>query len=238
MSKPITNSPHLVTIFKDIHTTSTPFIREAEFILDRIRNGSSKELVKAIRKEKDKSKRNELKKGLPSILFSGTFNKRSDVALQEHSGLICLDFDGYNKTDDLKADKKKFGKSKWVYACFVSPSGQGLKVIVKTTRDPEKHIGHFLALERHFKSPYFDKTTKNLSRVCYESFDPLLIVNPESKVWEAVEDLQYKEVSYQNDSLTIPIQEESKIVEILTKWWTKKFPMYEGQRNQNVYILA
>jgi hypothetical protein len=28
------------------------------------------------------------------------------------------------------------------------------------------------------------------------------------------------------------------VVEILVKWWTKKYPMMEGQRNHNVYILA
>jgi hypothetical protein len=28
------------------------------------------------------------------------------------------------------------------------------------------------------------------------------------------------------------------VVDILVKWWTKKYPMIEGQRNQNVYVLA
>jgi hypothetical protein len=37
---------------------------------------------------------------------------------------------------------------------------------------------------------------------------------------------------------TIPITDENKIVDILVKWWTKKYPMVEGQRNQNAFILA
>ena len=40
------------------------------------------------------------------------------------------------------------------------------------------------------------------------------------------------------DIPTIPVTDENKIVDILTKWWQKKYPMIEGQRNQNIYILA
>ena len=79
-------------------------------LLNRIKGGRNKELVVQIRKEKDKAKRNELKKSLPSICFSGTFNKRSDSGLIKHSGLICLDFDGYPKKKDLQQDKVKFEK--------------------------------------------------------------------------------------------------------------------------------
>jgi hypothetical protein len=57
-------------------------------------------------------------------------------------------------------------------------------------------------------------------------------------VWTLIEDAQYTEVSRSRDAPTIPITDENKIVEILVKWWTKKYPMVEGQRNQNCYILA
>ena len=83
-----------ITIFKDIKETSQPFYRNVEIIIKRIRDGSSKNLVKKIRAEKNKENRNILKQKLPAVCFSGTFNKRADSSLQEHSGLICLDFDG------------------------------------------------------------------------------------------------------------------------------------------------
>ena len=86
-----------ITLFKNIRETSTPFYRPIDVVLKRIKEGASKELVKKIRLEKDKSHRNEIKKDLPAICFSGTFNKRNDSSLVEHSGLICLDFDGYKK---------------------------------------------------------------------------------------------------------------------------------------------
>ena len=89
--------PNNITIFKNIRETSTPFHRHVGFVLDRIKNGASKVLVKKIRQEKDKSRRNELKKDLPAICFSGRFVKRTDSSIKEHSGFICLDFDGYTK---------------------------------------------------------------------------------------------------------------------------------------------
>ena len=70
-----------VTIFKDIKNTDTPFHIDVVKIIDRIRDGKSKELVTQIRKEKNKAERNELKKKLQSICFSGKFSKRADNSL-------------------------------------------------------------------------------------------------------------------------------------------------------------
>jgi len=174
-----TTQEHTVTIFKNIKETDTPFYRPVEAILQRIQEGASKDLIKKIRSESNKSARNELKKELPSICFSGKFNKRSDVSLIEYSSLICLDFDGYTNLKFLDADKRKFKKDKYVYSVFISPSGKGLKVLVRVPKKPDNHVGYFNALEKYFQSEFFDKTTKNISRVCYESYDPKIFINPE-----------------------------------------------------------
>ena len=227
-----------VTIFQSIKETSTPFFRDVHSILERIKDGATKELVKKIRGEKRKPERNEIKKQLPAICFSGTFNKRQDSALIDHSGLICLDFDGYTKQKELLQDKENLSKNKYVFSVFISPSGNGLKVLVKIPKDPEHHGNYFNSLEKYFNSPYFDKTSKNISRVCYESYDPLLHINEHSSIWDNIEEPDYTEVNKTKDTPTIPITDENKIVEILVKWWTKKYPMSEGQRNQNCYILS
>jgi len=227
-----------ITIFQNIKETSTPFYRDVRVILERTKEGATKELVKKIRAEKRKPERNELKKQLPAICFSGTFTKRADSALIEHSGLICLDFDGYQKQKELLQDKENLCKNKYVYSVFISPSGNGLKVLVKIPADAENHTNYFNSLEKYFNSPYFDKTSKNISRVCYESYDPLIHVNENSSIWDIIEEPEYREVSKFRDQPTIPITDENKIVEILVKWWTKKYPMVEGQRNQNCYVLA
>lgn len=227
-----------ITIFKNIKETATPFYRDVHTILARIKDGATKELVKSIRSEKRKPERNDLKKLLPAICFSGTFNKRTDSSLIKHSGLICLDFDGYTKQKELLQDKQTLSENKYVFSVFISPSGNGLKVLVKIPADADNHVSYFNSLEKYFNSPYFDKTTKNLSRVCYESYDPLIHINETSSVWDKIEEPEYNEIIVHKDPPTIPITDENKIVEILTKWWMKKYPMVDGQRNHNTYILA
>ena len=228
----------LITIFKNIKETETPFYRDVHIILDRIKDGTSKDLVKKIRSEKNKTDRNDLKKLLPAVCFSGTFAKRNDNSLLEHSGLICLDFDGYSSSKYMLQDKENLSKDKYVYSVFISPSGNGLKVLVKIPADLSNHVNYFNSLDRHFNSTNFDKVVKNVSRVCYESYDPLIYVNENSSIWDKIEEPEYTEVAKNRDAPTIPITDENKVVDILVKWWLKKYPMVEGQRNQNVYVLA
>ena len=230
--------PQVVTIFQNIRETETPFFKDVTYILQRIKEGKNQELVKKIRAEKDKTKRNELKKNLPAICFSGKFNKRSDSSIVEHSGLICLDFDGYEKKKNLLEDKENFQNNKFVYSVFVSPSGNGLKVLVKIPPNPENHTKYFNSLKKEFNSSYFDITSKNVSRVCYESYDRLLHINNTSSIWDKIEEEEYEEKSAFKDIPVLKITNESKIVDILTKWWQTKYPMVEGQRNHNVYVLA
>ena len=227
-----------ITIFRNIKETEQPFYRPIDVILTRIKEGASKDLVKEIRKENDKTRINQLKQELPAICFSGTFNKRNDSAIMEHSGFICLDFDGYKKNKDLLEQKERISKDKHTYSVFISPSGNGLKVIVKIPQDIDNHKNYFNSLESHFSSEHFDKTSKNISRVCYESYDPLIYINTNSSVWSKIEEQEYVERDKYRDRVTIPITDENKIIDILIKWWEKKYPMVEGQRNHNIYVLA
>jgi len=227
-----------ITIFRNIKETEQPFYRPIDVILTRIKEGASKDLVKEIRKENDKTRINQLKQELPAICFSGTFNKRNDSAIMEHSGFICLDFDGYKKNKDLLEEKERISKDKHTYSVFISPSGNGLKAIVKIPQEIDNHKNYFNSLESHFSSEHFDKTSKNISRVCYESYDPLIYINPNSSVWSKIEEQEYVERDKYRDRVTIPITDENKIIDILVKWWEKKYPMVEGQRNHNIYVLA
>lgn len=227
-----------ITIFKDIRSTSTPFYRHIDVVLDRIKNGSSKELIESIQQEQDKSARNELKKSLPAICFSGVFTKRADNSITEHSGLICLDFDGYANKREMMAEKRSIASDEYVMSVFVSPSGDGLKVLVKIPQDIDNHVRYFNALEIHFNSPHFDTTSKNISRVCYESYDQDIYINKESAVWDKMHEEEFVEIQKASNEPTIPITNENKIVDILMKWWTAKYGMVDGERNHNIYILA
>jgi hypothetical protein len=228
-------SQNVITIFKNIKDTTQPFHLPVNDIIDRIRDGRSEELIKKIRTEKDKKKINELKQQLPAICFSGKFNKRNDDSILEHSGLICLDFDQYDTQKKLHQHRDKLIKDEYVYCVFISPSGKGLKVLIRVPSDIDMHVKYFASLQQYFDSPFFDSTSKNISRVCYESYDPIIHVNEESLLWDKIIETPN---AIDKKEITIPITDQTKIVDILIKWWEKKYPMNEGQRNQNAFILA
>ena len=226
----------MITIFKNIRETSTPFHKDLLFVLDRIKEGKHRELIESIRGEGDKSKRNDLKKNLPAICFSGTFSKRSDDSLIKHSGLICLDFDGYETPELMESEKSTLINDKYVLSVFVSPSGNGLKAIVKIPADPSNHKRYFDALQSYYNSKYFDVTSKNISRVCYESYDSDIHIKEDSELWDDLGG--HVSIVKDQSRPTVPITDDNKIIEILVKWWSKKYPMVDGQRNNNAFILA
>ena len=104
-------------------------------------------------------------------------------------------------------EKERLAKNNYVYSAFISPSGNGIKALVKIPGNPDMHKTYFKSLEKHFNSNYFDKTSKNLSRVCYESYDPLIHINETSSLWDKVEEQEYQEVIRNVDLPTLPVTE-------------------------------
>jgi hypothetical protein len=227
-----------VTIFKNIKDTSTPFFRDISDILNRIKSGKSEDVVRKIRSEKNKDKRNMLKQSLPAICFSGTFNKRNDSSLLDHSGYICLDFDNYPNKQEMMTERSRIIADKHVYCCFISPSGEGLKVLVRVPKEPENHKYYFMALKEHFNSDYFDTTSKNISRVCYESFDPTMHINNESEEWTKKYNKAKEYDTSQTITPKIKLSDSNEIIRRLTLWWDKNYGIVEGERNNNMFILA
>ncbi len=163
-----------VTLYRSIHDTDRPYHIGMEQALDRIQNGKSKDTIERFRDTRER----EDKMSLPIVLWSGTFNKRADNELVEHSGFIVLDFDHI----DIEQGKTQVGSDQYVRACWVSPSGDGLKALVKVS-NPERHRDHFRAIKAYFSKTYgleVDETGINESRACFESYDPDIIVKDTS----------------------------------------------------------
>jgi hypothetical protein len=169
-----------VTIFQNLYKKSK---EESHYIeiseaLRRIQEGKSATTIDAIR-----SGEKEFKKTLPVVLFSGEFAGRYDDALERHSQYIVLDFDHI----DVKTSKSLLATDPYVYSCWVSPSGDGLKALVKVT-NPERHRDHFRALRTYFAKQYdleVDESGINESRACFESHDPDIIIKDKSVVFGA-----------------------------------------------------
>lgn len=218
-----------ITIYKHFDPKSPKFERNINHILNRIKTGASKELVYKIRATKDP----ELKKELPAILFSGTFSYRNDKSIISHSGFICLDFDKFPDSETLLTWKDSLQDDIYTYSVFISPSGNGLKVIVKIPPIPENHKGYFEALKQYYNSDFFDVSSCNISRICFESYDPYLIINQNSVVWDKCIKVEYTPQKINLDEI-----DEDKSAKILLKWWMKKYGLYEGNRNSNVFKLC
>lgn len=226
----------IVTIFRDISTVSQAFHRPLSEILKRIKNGSaSRNLIEQIRVETDKTKRNELKKSLPSICFCGKFKKRSIKGLIEHSGLICLDFDNFETPEALEAYREILKLDAYVYSVFVSPSGNGLKVLVKIPPSAEFHKQYFKTLMSKFDVAYFDKSTSDVSRVCYESYDPELYINENALMWE---ELPIEKELKGDVNPSIPITSEYEKVQRIQVWFDANFSVTSGNRNTNLFKFA
>lgn len=163
-----------VTIFKDVYDKTNPHHLTTQQALSRIRDGRSSTLVSDIRDGES-----EKKKQLPVVCWSGEFTERSDDALFEHSGYIVLDFDHV----DVNSTKTSLATDDYIFSCWTSPSGNGVKALVKVT-NPERHRDHFRALVRYFESQYgleVDQSGINESRACFESHDPDIIIKENHK---------------------------------------------------------
>ena len=112
----------------------------------------------------------EIKKKLPGVLFSGEFSRRANEHIITHSGLLCLDLDHVGNGSSLK---RALAGDDHVQAFFVSPTGSGLKVLLRIKPDKESHERSFLAAQKYFRERYNAQVDncKDLARLCFVSHD-------------------------------------------------------------------
>lgn len=227
-----------VSVFSDINETKNPTYLSVEHALERIKNGNSIDLIKRIRSvvtdplapEDSKSEINRIKMDLACVCFSGTFKIRNKQGVISHSGFICLDFDHVDvsvKIEMLRSDK-------FIYAVWVSPSGTGVKALVKVPPVIEKHELYFDALKIAY--PDIDKSGRDICRVCYESWDPDLYINTTSAVWDKL--VEKSSFEYAERTPMIPITDEDKIIDTIIKRLKEKGERFEDGRNNWVLKAA
>ena len=220
----------MITVFKDILETQSPHYVEPMVIHNRIKNGGDKNKIDAIRAERDVEKRNKLKATLPSVCWSGTFSKRANSAIIEHSGLVCVDFDHLENPGDYK---EKLSKDEHVHMAFISPSGDGLKVIIKIPPSADTHADSCRAITEHFNDDKLDEF-RDVARVCYSSYDPDIYLNENSTVFTKMK---------QKEPVTLPvfygierIDDTSEIFDKLVVWADKRDAYIDG--NKHKYLVA
>jgi hypothetical protein len=223
----------MVTVFSKITDTENPFYKEIDEVLNSFKDGSNAKKIEAIRNETDKEKRNIAKSKLVSVCFSGEFSRRAAKNIINHSGFACLDFD---YVDDAVCLRDSLQDNEYIYSAFISPSGNGVKALVKVPKDIPNYKKYYEAICETFDSK-LDTKTKDISRVCYESYDPNLFINHNSKEWVLMQ--EFTEVTRKNNYPTyFQITDTNKKVDVIVKWFNKKFTLNAGERNNNLFKLA
>ena len=133
---------------------------------------------------------------LPLVTFGGTFTKREKESLLESSGLIGLDIDHISRLetgDTLQGLKDRLSTDReiGVRLVFTSPSGDGLKIVCKTSgeiTDPDSYRKEFEILQSFVSRKYsvpigevgLDKGISDVSRGCLLCYDPDAVL----QTWE------------------------------------------------------
>jgi len=225
----------IVSAFKRVNEPNNPYHRSVLKCLDRIKRGASKDIILNYRKTGD----DKYKLQLPGYCFAGTFSKRSIDGLKSPSGLAILDFDEFKSSSEAVDFKDSVCDLEYVFSAFISPSGKGVKVLVKIPKcNDEEYRLYFESLKEYFNTPYWDDSGKDISRFCFESYDPDIYINQDSKVWTKKEEPEAEDIGVGHDKVIVPLRSENQIINRLQSWFSRKYSMDEGQRNDNVYKFA
>lgn len=115
------------------------------------------------------------------VTFSGTFTQRAAHGLTAHSGLLCIDLDHLGlRLHTLRSqlcDDPRFVTE----LAFVSPSGDGLKWVVRIDLTQADHPTWFRALQNYLRLTYgveADPSARDVARACYLPSDASCYVNP------------------------------------------------------------
>jgi hypothetical protein len=221
------------TIFKNF--TAPVEKKSLILIANDISSGKYKAEVEEIRSLLEKGKTEEAttkKKQLLAFTPSAVFSeKRQMPFLEMYSGYVHLDFDKLTKKQ-LDAAFKVIAEIPYTFLCFISPSGNGLKVFIEVNSEIEHHDLAYLQVQKFYEEATglkADPSCKDITRLCFMSYDPNLFINSSNKIFEI------KINKMNNPTKLNDIQQSIKDCIYLTN---KSVKYSEGSRNNYIYQLA
>lgn len=245
-----------VSLFSNIKAVNYPSHVSLMEILRKIGDcdKSIKRIVDVVSKEKDKSKRDDLKqKLLPVFCPNGTFEKREDKALIEMSGIVCIDLDNVK---DLQGEKNRLKTYPCVLSVFKSPSQNGLKVLVlHDLKDPDRFYDMYFLLGEQLgltgrADLIFDTSCAHVSRACFMSVDKDIYINDSAIAYHVDIDTLPQSISKpiakqgnkkDNSGCATVLTDSAEIRKRILEeheLFEKYYSMQKGNRNCNLFILA
>lgn len=163
---------------------------------------------KSTPEERDKSKINysKLKNSLPMVVFSGEFSEKRNESLTLYWSRLVLDIDHIPDDKTFVKTKKYFTDLPYTIMAFKSPSGKGLKVVLKITdkghlgKEMAFHAQAYEAVVKHHQKQLskwnvkIDTSGKDISRGCYLCADKNAYFNIDADMTSNGFDFEYKEI--------------------------------------------
>lgn len=227
-------------------------------VLDDIKTGKYINVITYLRKSLAESKMEayeRAKKSLPAFTPSASFKGgRKLEFVTAYTQIVVLDIDKLSK-EQLTNAKALAQETPYTYSAFISPSGNGLKIFVKVNSSQENHKEAFLALQKfyeEFLSLPIDKSGKDVTRLCFVSYDTDLYFNENATVYPVIstEDLSpyfNQEQEAEPETPTIASNGFSTekfsndylpVYEHCVRFTEKKESYINGNRNNFVHLLA
>ncbi|UOE42165.1 DUF5906 domain-containing protein [Chryseobacterium suipulveris] len=227
-------------------------------VLNDIKTGKYINVITYLRKSLAESKMDayeRAKKSLPAFTPSASFKGgRKLEFVTQYTQIVVLDIDKLTK-EQLTNAKALAQETPYTYSAFISPSGNGLKIFVRVNSSQENHKEAFIALQKfyeEFLSLPIDKSGKDVTRLCFVSYDTDLYLNENATVYPVIstEDLSpyfnqeqgaepepptiasngFSTEKFSNDYLAT--------YEHCVRFTEKKESYVNGNRNNFVHLLA
>ena len=157
--------------------------------IEECRSDRWRDLIRRIRSAGTEAERRQIKtEELAVFTPSGMFSRRDKAGLQSHSGAIIADVDHLrSKGINPEELRDKLAKDPHVVMACISPSGDGVKALVRVFPDASLHEAYFHQAAEYFRKTYdveMDPSGKDVSRACFATHDPGLKDNINARVME------------------------------------------------------
>lgn len=199
----------------------------------------------------NKEAANEKKKTLLAFTPSAVFTeKRQMPFLEMYSGFVHLDFDKLTP-EQLQTAFAIISKISYTSLCFISPSGNGLKVFVEVSTELEHHDIAYLQVQKYYENATglkADDKCKDVTRLCFMSHDPNAYRTIQNEKFIVALPQFIQEQQSQTPTAIAPVvpieQAEPEDLNITflfnqqIQFTNQKASYTDGNRNNYIYLLA
>jgi hypothetical protein len=238
--KETTNNKLMVSVYQEFKTN----LGDSNLleVLQEIKTGKYESKINSIRYAMQSGKEklaDELKSELDAFTTSGTFDKqRKSEFLRTYSQIISLDFD-HIPIDEMDELVAIINDCKFTLASFISPRGEGIKVFVKINSNAQKHAIAYNQVANFYKTLTgfdFDPKCKDITRLCFVSYDPNTFLNENATIFEVEEEVKATNTKIENQ-VTQNLSKDDLLNKCL-KFTEQKEQYFNGNRNNFIHLLA